>query len=40
MSINDELCGKGGPSDETNTEKLCGRPLGIKIVKRSTVDPS
>ncbi len=36
---NDESCGKGGPSDETNTEQLCGRPLGIKIVKRSTVDP-
>lgn len=33
-------CGKGGPGDMTNTESLCGRPLGIKIVKRSSVDPT
>lgn len=34
----DENCGRGGPTDTTNTEELCGRPLGMKIVKRSSVD--
>ena len=34
----DKNCGKGGPSDTTNNEELCGRPLGMKIVKRSSVD--
>jgi murein DD-endopeptidase MepM/ murein hydrolase activator NlpD len=33
-----ETCGKGGPTDTTNTEALCGRPLGLQIVKRSTID--
>ncbi|CAB9498777.1 Adipocyte plasma membrane-associated protein [Seminavis robusta] len=28
------------PSDESQTESQCGRPLGLKVVKRSTVDPS
>ena len=31
-------CGKGGPADTTNTEEACGRPLGMKIVRRSSVD--
>mmetsp|Transcript_18895 Transcript_18895/g.54460 ORF Transcript_18895/g.54460 Transcript_18895/m.54460 type:complete len:412 (-) Transcript_18895:87-1322(-) len=34
----DKNCGRGGPADTTNTEALCGRPLGIKIAKRSSVD--
>ena len=33
------LCGKGGPADTTDTERICGRPLGLALVKRSTVDP-
>ena len=34
----DEKCGKGGPADTTNTEEICGRPLGMKIVKRSSIE--
>ena len=34
----DAKCGKGGPADTTNTEEVCGRPLGMTIVKRSSVD--
>ena len=34
----DAKCGKGGPADTTNTEEICGRPLGMKIVKRSSID--
>ena len=30
-------CGKGGPSDTYNMEMRCGRPLGMVIVKKSTV---
>jgi len=33
-------CGKGWYADTTNTEAICGRPLGIRLVKRSTVDPN
>lgn len=32
-------CGKGWFADTSNTEAICGRPLGIRLVKRSTVDP-
>jgi len=31
---------KGDPHDSSNKESVCGRPLGMKIVKRSTVDPN
>ena len=31
-------CGMGGPADSTNTEEMCGRPLGMKIVRRSSID--
>ena len=34
----DAKCGKGGPADSTNTEAICGRPLGMKIIKRSSID--
>ncbi|CAJ1960308.1 unnamed protein product [Cylindrotheca closterium] len=33
-------CGKGWFADTSNTEAICGRPLGMQLVKRSTVDPS
>mmetsp|Transcript_3673 Transcript_3673/g.6451 ORF Transcript_3673/g.6451 Transcript_3673/m.6451 type:complete len:428 (-) Transcript_3673:154-1437(-) len=32
-------CGSGGPTDTTDTERICGRPLGLLVVKRHTVDP-
>jgi sugar lactone lactonase YvrE len=35
---NTGIC-KGDPHDSSNKESVCGRPLGMKIVKRSTVDP-
>ena len=34
---NDRPCGGGGPADRFETEESCGRPLGIIIVKASTV---
>ena len=33
-----EKCGKGGPADTTKTEEFCGRPLGMKLIKRSSID--
>lgn len=33
-------CGSGGPSDKTNMESKCGRPLGLLLAKRSSVDPT
>lgn len=33
-------CGKGGPADTTHTEPICGRPLGMRMVKRSSIDAS
>ena len=34
-----EDCGSGGPSDETEMESFCGRPLGLLLTRRSTIDP-
>lgn len=32
-------CGKGWFADTSNTEAICGRPLGMELAMRSTVDP-
>ena len=34
-----EDCGSGGPSDETDMESTCGRPLGMLVTRRSVIDP-
>ncbi|KAL7457407.1 hypothetical protein ACHAWC_008967 [Mediolabrus comicus] len=36
----DARCGSGGPSDESNMESKCGRPLGLWLTKQSSVDPN
>lgn len=33
-------CGGGGPADVTDTESRCGRPLGLWMARRSSVDPA
>ena len=33
------VCGRGGPADDTNMEALCGRPLGLWLTNRASVDP-
>eukprot|EP00578_Thalassiosira_sp_NH16_P026393 CAMPEP_0181101868 /NCGR_PEP_ID=MMETSP1071-20121207/13997_1 /TAXON_ID=35127 /ORGANISM="Thalassiosira sp., Strain NH16" /LENGTH=443 /DNA_ID=CAMNT_0023184775 /DNA_START=82 /DNA_END=1413 /DNA_ORIENTATION=- len=33
-------CGKGGPADDTASEPVCGRPLGLWMAKRESVDPN
>ena len=33
-----EQCGKGGPADDNNMEEECGRPLGLWLTSRSSVD--
>lgn len=38
-ALNDNRCGMGGPADANNMEPSCGRPLGLWLSKRSTVDP-
>mmetsp|Transcript_9412 Transcript_9412/g.27652 ORF Transcript_9412/g.27652 Transcript_9412/m.27652 type:complete len:407 (-) Transcript_9412:143-1363(-) len=30
-------CGKGGPGDSTSTEVICGRPLGMRLVRRKAL---
>jgi hypothetical protein len=35
--VDDENCGKGGPTDLNNMEQKCGRPLGMAIVNKSRV---
>jgi len=36
--LNEKCSVWGGPADLTNTELKCGRPLGLLLVKRSTVE--
>ncbi len=36
--IDDDQCGKGGPADDNDMEQKCGRPLGLWLASRSSVD--
>lgn len=36
--INDDQCGRGGPTDDNDMEQKCGRPLGLWLASRSSVD--
>ena len=36
--IEDDQCGKGGPADDNDMERKCGRPLGLWLASRSSVD--
>eukprot|EP00986_Skeletonema_menzelii_P021524 scaffold34823_cov160-Skeletonema_menzelii.AAC.1 len=36
--IDDDHCGTGGPADDNDMERKCGRPLGLWLASRSSVD--
>ena len=40
MADDGKECGRGGPSDQNNMEAKCGRPLGLYLSKRASVDPN
>lgn len=37
--LEDSKCGRGGPADDNNMEAKCGRPLGLWMSSRASVDP-
>ena len=36
--VGSKTCGKGGPADISNSEEKCGRPLGLWLTSRQSVD--